>query len=83
MTDSELCSLDDGVDAQATASNFEDEPIAAVTPDQDACWFDKPHGSICRSAANAPLLVMIATTMAPRKMFNCAQLNYNINTINI
>ena len=74
MTDSELCSLDDGVDAQATASNFEEGPIVdrctamlpgAVTLNQDACWFDKPHGSICRLAANGSLLVMVATTMAP------------------
>ena len=65
MTNSELCSLDDGVDAEARASNFVDGPIVAVTLNQDACWFDKPHGSICRLAAIAPLLAMVATTMAP------------------
>ena len=75
MTDSELCSLDDEVDAQATASNLEDWPIVdrrtamlpgAVTLNQNACWFDKPHGSICRLAANASLLVMVAVIMARR-----------------
>ena len=65
MTDFALCSLDDGVDGEATASNFVDGPIVAVTPNQDACWFDKTHSSVCRLATFAPFLVMIATTMAP------------------
>jgi hypothetical protein len=56
MAESELCSLDGGVDGKATASNFVDGPIVdrctamlpgevtlnAVILNQDACWFDKP-----------------------------------------
>ena len=58
--------LVDGMDAEARITIFVDGPIAAVTLDQDACWFDKPHGSICRRlAAIAPLLAMVATTMTP------------------
>ena len=72
MAGSEPRSLDDGVDGKATASNFVDRPIVdrctAMLPgavNQDSCWSDKPHGSVCRLAAIAPLFVMVATTMAP------------------
>ncbi|MCA6107178.1 hypothetical protein [Bradyrhizobium cenepequi] len=72
-TDSEICGVDDRVDAEATASNFADMPTVdrctvvlpgAVNLNQDACWFDKPHGSICRLAAPALLFMMVATTTA-------------------
>ena len=65
MTDSECCSPDDGVDAEAAASNFVNGPFGAAILNHDACWFDRPCASICCLAAIAPLLAMVATTMAP------------------
>jgi hypothetical protein len=67
MADSELRSLDDGVDGEATPSNFADEQIVdrcktmlpgTVTLNLDA------GSSICRLAAIATQFVLIATTIA-------------------
>lgn len=74
MTAYELCTLTTEwmLDAEATASNSVYGPIVdsstaalpvAVILEQGARWLDRPHGSICRLAAIAPLFV--AAPMAP------------------